>query len=172
MSRIFIYLILENNNFIEVDIEAQSLTEIINQIKIEHYDLDGKDTTRKVITNARLNTGSLRNLALTRDSYRCLLCEIDDNALLICSHIKPWRTGEGRLDLNNVLTLCSFHDALFDKGYIAISDQGEVISSNEDVLSNAIIRDIINSTDSRINSIVSDRMRLYLKHHRDYIFKG
>ncbi|ORC33844.1 hypothetical protein B4O97_14365 [Marispirochaeta aestuarii] len=168
----FIYLVIENDIFRQIDIQAQSLTEIISQINIEQYNLEGRDTTIKVITNSRLNTSSLRNLALERDSSRCLLCEVDETNLLICSHIKPWRTGEGRLDLDNVLTLCSAHDALFDKGYIAINDNGNILLSSDPVLSKSIIKDIITNSNSRIGLVVNDRMRSYLKHHRDNIFKG
>jgi hypothetical protein len=84
----------------EVDIQEEYNTEIIELITKISYNLSDKETTRKAVSNLRINTGTLRRLVLARDGGKYRLCDINDEKLLVCSHIKPWRTGEARLDIN------------------------------------------------------------------------
>ncbi len=62
----------------------------------------------------------------------CRVTGIDNPALLIASHIKPWRvcpTAEERLDGQNGLMLTPDVDVLFDRGFISFQDDGEVLVS-------------------------------------------
>ena len=166
----FYYFIENAGHITEIDIQDESNNEIINLVNNYKYDLSDKETTKKVLTNSRLNTGTLRSMALSRDNHQCLLCDINDDRLLICSHIKPWRTGESRLDLNNVLTLCEFHDSLFDKGFISLNDNGKLVHSNTPVLKKSLLRIFLEGTKSRIALVNNDKMKYYLKFHRENVF--
>jgi hypothetical protein len=166
----FCYFVYQDEGLKEIDIQNYSNNKLIDLINEYEYDLTGKDTTKKVLTNARLNTGTLRSVALSRDDNKCLLCELSDSRLLVCSHIKPWRTGESRLDKNNVLTLCSIHDALFDKGFIAFSDDGKVLYSENDIFDSEIMKSIKNVTNDRLRCSNYDKMKENFQYHRENIF--
>jgi len=168
----FYYFILENNEPIEIDIQDRANTQIISLLNNYQYDLSEKPTTSTILTNSRLNSGTLRTLALQRDNNTCLLCEINDSRLLICSHIKPWRTGESRLDLNNVLTLCELHDSLFDKGFITIDEDGYVMLSEEVVLNKQILYNYFRDSESALKLELNESVKNYLKYHRENIFLG
>jgi predicted restriction endonuclease len=168
----FIYLQMNGNRLEEIDIQEESAINIINKINLNEYSLDGKETTKKALTNVRLNTQNLRSFALARDNSKCLLCDINTDDFLICSHIKPWQTGQARLDLNNVLTLCRFHDALFDKGYISIDNNGDIINSNQDIVNKDTTRSLLSVSNSRVKRIINSRMKKYLEYHRANVYKG
>jgi len=60
---------------------------------------------------------------------RCAITGLDIPTLLCASHIKPWaecRTDAERLDIFNGLLLAPHFDALFDKGFITVTDAGEI----------------------------------------------
>ena len=52
-------------------------------------------------------------------------------AVLIASHIKPWKDSDEneRLDIDNGLLLCPNHDKAFDRGYISFDDNGLIITT-------------------------------------------
>jgi putative restriction endonuclease len=59
----------------------------------------------------------------------CAITGLDIPALLCASHIKPWAecsTDAERLDIFNGLLLASHLDALFDKGFITVTDVGQI----------------------------------------------
>jgi hypothetical protein len=162
----------DDDMIIEFEIQNKSNEEIIKLINKRSYDITDKETTRKVLNNIRLKQNVLRALALNRDNHKCLLCNIQDEKLLICSHIKPWETNDGRLDLNNVLTLCTLHDALFDKGYLSFDDNGNVKYSNNDVYNNEGVIAFLNKSLNTLNISINDEMKKYIRYHFDNIFRN
>ena len=154
----------------EIEIQDRSNEEIIKLINKRSYEIIDKETTKKILNSIRLNTSALRALALNRDKYKCLLCDIHDEKLLVCSHIKPWKTNDGRLDLNNVLTLCTLHDALFDKGYMAFDSDGNVKFSKDEILRDKGIAAFLNKSYNTLGVPINDIMKNYLKYHFDTIF--
>jgi hypothetical protein len=154
----------------EVEIQEMSNEKIIQLINKLEYDLTGKESTKKVLNSIRLNTGALRALAINRDHYRCVLCAIANSKLLICSHIKPWKTGDGRLDINNVLTLCTLHDALFDKGFISFDQDGNMLYSNDEVLRNDSIKSFLEKGNNKLTMDINHKMKQYIRYHYEQIF--
>lgn len=65
--------------------------------------------------------------------HKCALCDIELTELLQASRSKPWKdsTDIERIDPHNGILLCSNHDALYDKGFIAFDGQGKLHISNE-----------------------------------------
>lgn len=89
------------------------------------------DTLRTSVIEARRGQGKFRrNVELLEG--RCRLTGVTNPALLIASHIKPWRlcgSAQERLDGNNGLLLTPDADLLFDRGFISFQDDGEVLVS-------------------------------------------
>jgi hypothetical protein len=86
------------------------------------------DTTKTAVIQARRGQGAFRRNVEGIDA-KCRLTGITNPALLIASHIKPWRsckTPAERLDGMNGLMLTPDADLLFDRGFITFEDDGEV----------------------------------------------
>ncbi len=125
------------------------------------------DTEKDIIIKTRIGQSKLRKKIVERKNSTCDICGVDDEHLLIVSHIKPWAVSnnEDRLDENNVLLLCPNHDKLFDSGYISFNDNGMVIISNK--LSESTISSM--NLDHLKKLRITDDMKLYLKWHREYV---
>jgi len=98
-------------------------------------------------TKVRIGQQALRKYVLRNYSSQCALCEIDKEDLLICSHIKPWAAEESnRLNPQNAICLCALHDRLFDRGYISLDDNYQVLLSGK---ADEIIENIMSGTKFR-----------------------
>lgn len=91
-------------------------------------DLTLDSTTREATIQARRGQGKFRSNVEEMEKA-CRLTGITNPALLIASHIMPWRSCETpaqRLDGANGLLLTPDADLLFDRGFISFEDSGEV----------------------------------------------
>lgn len=92
------------------------------------------ETTREAIVKARIGQGLFRRRVLQKYGC-CLITEIEEPALLVASHIKPWRDCRKDprecLDPENALLLSPTWDRLFDQGFISFTDQGELMISGD-----------------------------------------
>lgn len=107
----------------QLDIEIKKINEIVE-------DFNGYE--KETLIKARVNQSFFRNKLLLKYKH-CCLCGIDNDDLLLASHIKPWAKSDSNEKLNvyNGLLLCSMHDKLFDLGYISFENNGNIIISNE-----------------------------------------
>gem|GEM_PF-2896227 len=119
------------------------------------------------LVKARVNQGVFRE-RLVRQYGKCCLCGVDEESLLIASHIKPWveSSPEERVDENNGLLLCPNHDRLFDRGFITFNDDGTIkisqkLSENSQIFMNV-------NSDIRID--VNPALISFMKYHRERIF--
>lgn len=126
------------------------------------------ETEREQVMKARIGQGVFRSLLLARYGS-CVLCNLDRPEFLIASHIKPWRssTTDEKLDENNGLLLCPNHDALLDKGYIAFTDEGELLVSSGLSERNQSAMGIRSGLFVSLPEAASP----YLKWHRENLFK-
>lgn len=128
-------------------------------------------TEKDINVKQRIGQNILRE-ALLKKECKCKICGMSDANFLIASHIKPWSshkaTDEERLDVNNAFLLCPNHDSLFDKGYISFNDNGEILIS--DRLSDDTKRLLAISEEIKIS--ICDENKIYLKWHRDNVFKN
>lgn len=88
-------------------------------------------TTRQQLVLARAGQGLFRARVFEREAA-CRLTGVRLPALLVASHIKPWRlcsTAAERLDGANGLLLAPHVDRLFDRGFISFADDGQVLIS-------------------------------------------
>lgn len=76
----------------------------------------------------RVYQNKLREVILDNYNNTCAICEINKIDLLICSHIIPWSMDKKeRLNPENAICFCAFHDKLFDKGYFTLDSEYKII---------------------------------------------
>lgn len=116
-------------NSLTFDVVTEMLDDAIQ--KGLQIDTELDSTTKETIIQARRGQGVFRKNVEARERA-CRLTGITNPALLIASHIKPWRvckTATERLDGANGLLLTPDADHLFDRGFISFGDGGEVLVS-------------------------------------------
>ena len=150
--------IITNKEEIVIE-KAQKIEEIIS--------LNAEGASKKAIINVRVNQGIFRDLLLKRYN-RCCLCRVENPALLIASHIKPWIESEPKekLDVDNGFLMCPNHDKLFDKGYITFDDDGKIIISDKLTENDRVLLNV----DSRERIELTESNKKYLKFHRENVF--
>ena len=133
-----------------------------------------KQSTKKdeQLRYARVGQGIYREKLLQECPF-CPITMINDERLLIASHIKPWAvsTDIERLDPKNGFMLSPLYDKLFDRGFITFTDERRMQVSNW--LSPQNIRRCGLTDNSFIQLLPLDEKRLeYLAYHREFVFKG
>jgi len=103
----------------------------------------------------------------------CPITMINEESLLIASHIKPWAVSDSkeRIDPNNGFILSPLYDKLFDRGYITFSEDKRVSISNW--LSRQV-KDRIGIKENQMFQFLpmNDARARYLEYHRNTVFKG
>lgn len=95
-------------------------------------DLSLNETVRQQTVLARKGQGLFKANVIAHGGNVCRLTGVANPALLVASHIKPWRmceTATERLDGANGLLLAAHVDRLFDRGLISFEDDGRVLVS-------------------------------------------
>jgi hypothetical protein len=125
-------------------------------------------TTRTAIIQARNGQGLFRREVEQVESC-CRLTGLATKPFLVASHIKPWRysTDKEKLDGHNGFLLSPHVDKLFDKGYIAFSNSGNVLVAHNYVRT-ALVNWRLN-VDVNVGGF-SSQQKIYLDYHRDEIF--
>ncbi|KHS74680.1 restriction endonuclease [Pectobacterium brasiliense] len=78
----------------------------------------------------RIGQQLFRKRVLSNYGERCCVTGLEEPALLVASHIQPWKTAaEYRLDPSNGLCLSNLHDKAFDMGLISFNDSLEMLLS-------------------------------------------
>ena len=127
-------------------------------------------TQKEQLVKARLGQGIYRQ-KLLEESSECIITRVNDERILIASHIKPWSiSSDGeRLDPNNGLVLTPTYDKLFDQGFISFENGGNVLISQYISPLNIKKLNLIPGKKYRLTS--SKKRKEYLSYHREYIFK-
>lgn len=122
---------------------------------------------REAVRKERLNQGVFRKMLLMR-GQSCALCGLSNPNLLTASHIKPWSVSEPmeKMDTDNGLLMCPNHDRLFDRGFISFDDEGKIMIASA---LNIEDRKLLN-VDQDMKITVSDKNRIYLQYHRQYVY--
>ena len=104
----------------------KSTIEKLNEIEFENLPREGKEKERLV--KVRVNQSIFRTIILATYNFKCSVTGINNNDLLIASHIVPWSQDEkNRMNPMNGLCLNALHDRAFDKGLITISAEDYTI---------------------------------------------
>ena len=122
-----------------------------------------KNTEKSVLVSARVGQGQFRQ-RLVEQWEGCAVTGYSMPAMLVASHIKPWRsaTNAERLDPNNGLLLLANLDKAFDRGFISFADDGQILIADE--LEQPDVLGI--HTDMRL-AVRQQNIR-YLRYHRDF----
>jgi putative restriction endonuclease len=112
---------------IEYEQTQQWERHLVDQIQ-GSYDIG--PTEREAIVQARTGQGRFRK-NVARIETHCRVTRVNEPTHLRASHTKPWRTStnEERLNGENGLLLTPTIDHLFDRGFIAFEDSGELLIS-------------------------------------------
>ncbi|KGN68400.1 HNH endonuclease [Porphyromonas sp. COT-239 OH1446] len=124
------------------------------------------------IASARVGQGQYREGLLQECPY-CPITGINDERLLIASHIKPWVLSDDRekVDPKNGLILSPVYDKLFDRGFITFTNNRRIVLSNW--ISPENYRRIGVSDNKFFQRLPLDDERCaYLDFHRQFVFKG
>lgn len=134
--------------------------------EIETKQLQGEE--REALIKVRVNQSAFRKLLMRRYTHFCL-CDVDDESLLVASHIKPWAKSNHaeKVDVNNGLLLCPNHDKLFDRGYISFDNGGHIVISDELSENSAISMNIKNDMQIELSN---DNIK-YMEYHRNNVLK-
>jgi putative restriction endonuclease len=80
----------------------------------------------------RVNQTIFRQIVIANYSGKCAITEIDIPDLLLASHIIPWsKNEEERLNPENGICLSALYERAFDKGYISINENFEILLSSQ-----------------------------------------
>lgn len=121
---------------------------------------------------ARKGQDKFREALLEECSF-CPITMVNDDRLLIASHIKPWAvsTPKEQVDPNNGFMLSPLYDALFDKGFITFTDDRHMKVSNW--LSPRNQERLHLKDDEFIQRLpINDERKKYLEYHRKMVYKG
>lgn len=127
---------------------------------------------KEMLFQARVGQGEYRRKLLDDCQY-CPFTLVNDERLLIASHIKPWARSNDRekIDYKNGFALTPTYDKLFDGGYITFNDDKTLVVSPWISPMNQKRLNIYNGM--KLPKLQLDEERCaYLEYHRKYIFKG
>lgn len=127
---------------------------------------------KREISRARIGQGKYREQLLEECPF-CPITKINDERLLVASHIKPWAasTDEEKVDPKNGFMLSPLYDKLFDRGFITFTNDRKVIIS--DWLTPQNKRRIGIENGQFFQALpIDDKREEYLYFHRESVFHG
>ncbi len=99
--------------------EGKSIT-ALNDISEDDLPKEGK--TREAVIKVRVNQAFFRSAILASYNDTCCITGINQKALLVAGHIRPWGIDtKNRLNPRNGIALNALHDKAFENGLITIS---------------------------------------------------
>lgn len=122
------------------------------------------------LQDARNGQGAYRQ-RLMEESAECIITRVNDERILIASHIKPWSVSNDveKIDHNNGLTLTPTYDKLFDQGFISFEDDGTILISP--YISPLNLKKMNLAHGRKYTIPPSNDRNVYLAYHRKHIFK-
>ncbi|KZZ46987.1 hypothetical protein A3759_31025, partial [Thalassolituus sp. HI0120] len=143
----------------EKDVE-DDLSEILSEDKVP-------ETDKISAVKTRLGQGTFRQ-QLIGYWNGCAVTRYPDTALLVASHIKPWRNSsdEERLNLYNGLLLLPSLDTVFDKGFITFEESGKIKVSEQ-----LEMPDLFGISEG-MKVALDKQHQDYLAFHREQVFRN
>lgn len=133
--------------------------------------------SREQIVRIRIGQRFFREAVLTAYDRRCCVTGIAHDALLIASHIKPWKDSDPKTERTNPrngLCLSPLYDKAFDAGLMTVDDEYKIkfSSSVVSIATEEIVQNFFNCYEGKRLSL-PDRFtpeQQFFEHHRNYIF--
>ncbi|MYC38621.1 MAG: HNH endonuclease [Chloroflexi bacterium] len=127
-------------------------------------------------TSTRIGQNFFRSTVLSAYNGRCCITGLSLPALLVASHIVPWRhDSANRVNPRNSLLLSALHDKAFDSGFITIRDDMTVqVSRKQNVINDQFFSESIVYYDGKSISLPEKFSpgREFLSYHREHIFEN
>lgn len=170
-----------NGNWDELAFKSEELIAQFQNKSIEEYDeFNFKDIPEGIdkerIVRTRINQSFFRSAILSSYNIKCCITGLSIPEFLVASHIVPWvENKKNRTNPHNGLCLNTIHDRAFDKGFITIGSEYNIILSNffNDYTEDKSVSDFFFKYQNR-RITLPDRFlpsQEFLKYHRENIFK-
>lgn len=154
------------------DIVGYQMPEEKEQEEIIENDENISSRKKEVIIKARIGQGEYRNKLLEECPF-CPFTMVNDERLLIASHIKPWAKADNKekIDPKNGFMFTPTYDKLFDRGFITFEDDKKlVVSPWISPMNQKRLGIYSGMVVSRLP--IDDKRKEYLKYHRENVFKA
>lgn len=154
--------------FVEYNVDA--LKEELAETTIE-IDESVSKSERESIIKSRVGQGKYREKLLEECPF-CPITLVNDERLLIASHIKPWVKSNNfeKTDPKNGFMLTPTYDKLFDRGFISFEKDGTMLVSPWISPMNQRRLDIFNG--KKIRQLPTEGREEYLFYHREFVYKN
>ncbi|HFD2078907.1 HNH endonuclease [Serratia marcescens] len=140
----------------------------------EPKDFSGRDKFSTVKT--RVDQNLFRKNVLEAYEYRCCVTGLEEQSLLVASHILPWSHSiEQRLNPSNGLCLSSLHDKAFDRGLITFDEDLKLVLSSKikRLKSSIYVENFLKYEGKKIRSPINySPDKEHIAFHRENIFIG
>ena len=140
--------------------------------KGEKEPVQKENSRQSEIRRARQGQGAYREKLLEECPY-CPITLINDERLLIASHIKPWAVASDKekVDHKNGFMLSPLYDKLFDRGFMTFSEDRKIVLSNW--ISPANKKRLGVADGQFVQRLpLDDERQAYMQFHRTAVFKG
>lgn len=124
-------------------------------------------TEKSNLLKTRIGQGAFRQ-RLIAYWQGCAVTGYNDTALLVASHIKPWRAAKNleRLDHFNGLLLLPTLDKAFDTGLISFTNEGDIL------ISALLVEPEILGINTQMHIHLQDEHRVYMQYHREHVYRS
>ena len=125
-----------NGNWEKLAFESELLiAKFQNKTIEETFEIDVENLplgkVRETVVKTRVNQAFFRSTILASYNQMCCITGLSIPDFLVASHIVSWKDDEkNRLNPHNGLCLNSIHDRAFDRGFITITSDFKVKTSN------------------------------------------
>jgi putative restriction endonuclease len=167
------------NNWSKLSLKTNALRNELNLSAIHSYIPPSINFgyNKTVNSTTRIGQAFFRNSVLASYEKCCCITGLNFPELLRASHIKPWAKSDTNEKVNpqNGLLLNALHDSAFDKGFITINHNYEIVVSSEIKKSkNAAISDYILKYNGEKITLPSRFVpsREFIEYHNDVVFRG
>ncbi len=140
--------------------------------KIEQQPQPKETSHQTEIRRARQGQGLYREKLLAECPF-CPITMINDERLLIASHIKPWAvaTDKEKIDHKNGFMLSPLYDKLFDRGFMTFTEDRKIVLSNWISPANKKRLGVVDGQFIQMLPLDEER-QAYMNFHRTSVFKG
>lgn len=171
-STIFYWKLFADFDAISDKREALVFTYGKKRDKIEPQPSAKESSRQSEIRRARQGQGLYRDKLLAECPF-CPITMINDERLLIASHIKPWAvaTDKEKLDHKNGFILSPLYDRLFDRGFMTFTEDRKIVLSNWISPANKRRLGVVDGQFVQMLPL-DDQRQAYMEFHRASVFKG
>lgn len=167
-----------NEKWDDLVYESEMILSALKQGKIldKNKKIFGQEIERTV--KQRINQDFFRSCVLASYEGSCCVTGLATDALLVASHIKPWKvcSGEEKTNPQNGLCLNALHDKAFDRGYMTVDLNYRIHISDEirDIFCGDTVEKYFKCYDGQ-SIILPEKFlpkKMFLEYHNDMIFES